>query len=182
MSHPERMVRIQLEVPLSLVARVDALDRGRRSGRDAPPGKAALYLDALRRGLAALEAGADERPDRAPEPPTPHPADAERVVLRGDRLAYGTRSGDDRRDDDRGFDTGRRADDQRRVRRAFIDEIMSRFEDGVAPSAIADALNTAGRRTARGNRWSEAAIEQLVHRERARRVRGTWRREESSGG
>lgn len=182
MSHPERMVRIQLEVPLSLVARIDALDRGRRPGDDAP-GKAALYLEALRRGIAALEAGEDEAPPR----PGPHPADTERVVLRGDHLAYGTRSGEDRRGDERGLDAGRRAEDVRRVRRAFIDEVMRRFESGEAPAAIADAFNAAGRRTARGNRWSEAAIEQLVHRERARRIRDDWgsgsaANEESSGG
>ncbi|MCB9544219.1 MAG: hypothetical protein R3F65_01405 [bacterium] len=182
MSHPERMVRIQLEVPLSLVARIDALDRGRRPG-DEPPGKAALYLDALRRGLTALEAGEAEAAPR----PGPHPADTERVVLRGDRLAYGTRSGEDRRGDERGLDAGRRAEDVRRVRRAFIDEVMRRIEDGESPASIAEALNAAGRRTARGNRFGEAAIEQLVHRERARRIRGDWRAgpaadEESSGG
>lgn len=56
MSHGERMVRIQLEVPLSMVARADALHRAR--AHDAPGRRReALYLEALDLGLRALETG-----------------------------------------------------------------------------------------------------------------------------
>lgn len=54
MTEGERTVRIMLQVPLSLVARIDALHRGH--GR--PSGtKDVIYLEALARGIAALEVG-----------------------------------------------------------------------------------------------------------------------------
>lgn len=62
MAHRERRVRIQLEVPLSMVARADALHRARARSPEpvAPSNKQDLYLEALERGLAILEAGDDE--------------------------------------------------------------------------------------------------------------------------
>ena len=100
--------------------------------------------------------------------------EAERVVLRGDHLAYGTRAGPDRRDDERGLDAGRRSEDHHRVRRAFIDRVMDWHDEGRPAADIAEALNEEGVRTARGNAWSEAAIEQLIHLEMQKRARGEW--------
>lgn len=184
MPNAERMVRIQLEIPLSLVARIDALHRAAPEDVD----KATMYLDALDRGIAALESGdiitavsraapnASAYPERARSDDAPA-----RVVLRGDRFVADARRADDRRDAPRSIEAGRRTEDHQRARRAVVDDVMSRVDGGDTPASIADALNAEGRRTARGNPWTEANVEQLVHRERARRVRDTWR-EETAGG
>ncbi len=185
MPNAERMVRIQLEIPLSLVARIDALHRAAPEAVD----KAAMYLDALDRGIAALESGdiitavsraapnTSAYPDRA----RPDDGEAARVVLRGDRFVADARRADDRRDAPRSIEAGRRTEDHQRARRAVVDDVMARVDGGDTPGSIADALNAEGRRTARGNPWTQANVEQLVHRERARRVRDTWR-EETAGG
>jgi len=62
MANGERMVRIQLEVPLSMVARADALHRARSRSPEpvGPMTKEDLYLEALARGLSTLEAGDEE--------------------------------------------------------------------------------------------------------------------------
>lgn len=186
MPNAERMVRIQLEIPLSLVARIDALHRAAPEAVD----KATMYLDALDRGVAALESGdiitaVNRAAPDAREPyadrARPDGSDPARVVLRGDRFVADARRADDRRDAPRSIEAGRRADDHQRARRAVIDDVMGRVDGGDTPASIADALNAEGRRTARGNPWTPANVEQLIHRERARRVRDTWR-EETAGG
>lgn len=191
MPNAERMVRIQLEIPLSLVARIDALHRAAPAADAAD--KAALYLDAFDRGVAALESGdvitavsrPEARRDSASRDSAPWDsasrAEPARVVLRGDRFVADARQTPERREAPRSVDDGRRTQDHQRARRAFVDDVMARVDDGGTPAAIADALNAEGRRTARGNPWTETHVEQLVHRERARRVRDTWR-EETAGG
>ena len=98
-----------------------------------------------------------------------------RFVRRGDNLAQGSRSGQDRRDDNRGLAPGRRYDEQTRVRRQFIDRVKEMRLEGCPNVVIAQLLNEEGLLTARNERWTEHAIEQLLNTERAREGRDAWR-------
>lgn len=96
------------------------------------------------------------------------------IVCRTGEYGPGSRSGRDRRDTDRGLDVGRRLDDQRRVRRRFINRVVELSDANKTAQDIAVILNDEGCRTARGHRWSTQAIDQLIRSESARRGRSAW--------
>ncbi len=100
--------------------------------------------------------------------------DDQAIVCRTGEYVPGSRQGGDRRAEDRGLDGGRRTDDQRRVRRKFIDRVVDLADEGHPPKHIASTLNDEGSRTARGHRWTTQAIDQLIRTESARRGRKAW--------
>ena len=102
-------------------------------------------------------------------------AETSRYVQRGETLAQGSRTGQDRRDDKRGLSPGRRYVEQSRVRREFIERIKEMQVQGFSNQSIAHILNDEGLVTARSERWTESAIEQLLNTERAREGREAWR-------
>jgi len=97
------------------------------------------------------------------------------VYQRDDKLVQGTRTGFDRRGDDRGLAVGRRLGEQHASRQAFITRVKEMSLQGASPSVIADFLNEEELTTARGAHWTAAAIEQLLATEEARRDRDAWR-------
>ena len=88
--------------------------------------------------------------------------EAQKIVQRGEQLAHGSRSGHDRRGEERGLDAGRRRVDHREVRTAFLNRIRDMRVMGISASSIAMVLNEEGVTTAQGQRWSAVAIEQLL--------------------
>jgi hypothetical protein len=98
----------------------------------------------------------------------------QQLVHRSGEYLFGSRSGADRRTEDRGLDAGRRVDDQRRVRRHFINRIVALADQGLPAKRIAAELNEHGVRTARGHRWTSQAIDQLLRTESARLGRRAW--------
>ena len=101
--------------------------------------------------------------------------ESQRYVLRGDLLTSGSRTGQERRIDDRGLNAGRRYLDHKRVRRAFIDRVMDMEQQGLSKKTIASILNDEELKTAAGENWTEVAITQLVAQENERRDRAAWR-------
>ena len=75
---------------------------------------------------------------------------------------HGSRSGHDRRGEERGLDAGRRRIDHREVRTAFFNRVRDMRVMGISASSIAMVLNEEGVTTAQGKRWSAIAIEQLL--------------------
>jgi len=96
------------------------------------------------------------------------------IVCRAGEYVPGTRKNSDRRAEDRGLDAGRRVDDQRRIRRRFINRVVDLADEGHPAKIIATTLNDEGCRTARGHRWTTQAIGQLIRTENARRDRKAW--------
>jgi hypothetical protein len=103
------------------------------------------------------------------------PKETQTAFQRDDKLVLGSRTGLDRRDDDRGLAVGRRLSEQQEVRRSFIDRIVEMSREGGSPTVIAGFLNEEGLKTARGEYWTEAAISQLLATEEARKDREAWR-------
>ena len=101
--------------------------------------------------------------------------EARRYVLRGDQLAAGSRTGHERRTDDRGLRAGRRYLDHKRVRRAFINRVMDMALQGLSKATIARILNDEEFKTASGSEWTATAITQLMAQENERRDRAAWR-------
>ena len=109
------------------------------------------------------------------EDDTAPPSEADTVYRREDDLATGTRSGSDRRGDERGLAVGRRLVDQQTSRQSFIARVLEMSLEGASPMVIANFLNEEEFTTARGAHWTPAAIEQLIATEEARRERDAWR-------
>ena len=103
------------------------------------------------------------------------PKETQTVFQRDDKLVHGTRSGFDRRGDDRGLAVGRRLGEQQASRQAFIARVREMSLQGASPSVIAELLNDEEFTTARGAHWTPEAIEQLLATEEARRDRDAWR-------
>ena len=103
------------------------------------------------------------------------PRDSQTVFQRDQNLVPGTRSGFDRRGDERGLAVGRRLADQQSSRQAFIARVKEMSLQGASSAVIADFLNEEELTTARGAHWTAAAIEQLLATEEARRDRDAWR-------
>ena len=100
--------------------------------------------------------------------------ESRRIVQRGEELAFGSRQGDDRRTGTRGLAVGRRFVDQHKARREFIEEIRTMSLEGCSADTIARFLNEEGLRTARDDKWTGSAIEQLLKTEDERREREAW--------
>jgi hypothetical protein len=100
--------------------------------------------------------------------------DTGQLVPRSGEYLFGSRSSGERRTGERGLDAGRRVDDQRRVRRRFINRIVALSDQGHSAKRIATELNRAGVRTARGHQWTPQAIGQLLRAEGARLERRAW--------
>ena len=97
-----------------------------------------------------------------------------KIVQRGDELAHGSRTGTDRRGDDRGLDAGRRMVDHRRVRQAFEERITEMIAIGISPATIARILNDEEETTAHGAAWTESAIQQLLNMSEQRVLKAAW--------
>ncbi len=104
----------------------------------------------------------------------PEADDGQSIVCRTGEYGPGSRNAPDRRSEERGLDAGRRVDDQRRIRRRFINRVIDLADGGHDPNGIAATLNEEGCRTARGHRWSTQAIDQLIRTENARLGRKAW--------
>ena len=106
--------------------------------------------------------------------------EAKKIVQRGETLAKGSRSGRDRRGEDRGLDAGRRRVDHREVRTAFLARVRDMRLMGMSNSSIAMILNDEGVTTAQGHKWSSIAIQQLldvaesIDRKKAWTPLGNW--------
>ena len=108
------------------------------------------------------------------KPPSKGPTHGVRIVQRGDELAQDSRSGTDRRGEGRGLNAGRRIDDHRRVRDAFLERVREMLAIGVSPSTAARILNDEGETTAQGEEWTESAIQQLLSVAGKRAHRTAW--------
>lgn len=170
-------VRVSVPISMELLARVEALQ-----GLLTHPkrNKSQLLAEALERGVAALESEAEverakvaaRQAEVAATPVTSE--ETGKVVVRHGKLAFGTRKDAERRGGERGLNAGRRAEDRRRARRAFVERVFEMIAGGCTHQEVADRLNDEGFTTARGNPWSGRAIGQLVRVEREKRAREAW--------
>ena len=102
-------------------------------------------------------------------------AETGKFFLRDSGLVHGTRTGQVRRDEDRGLKAGRRYSDHSRVRREFIDRVLDMKIKGVSALSISKILNDEGLRTAGNLPWTEKSIVQLIETEKSRAKRDAWR-------
>ena len=153
---------MSVPVTLDVLARVDALVKAAPPGER--PDKATLLSHAIELGLSEMEHA----------PPDVGRGESSMVYQREGHLSFGTRSTEeDRRVEPRG-PVGRRDDDRRQARKAFVERVLRLVDQGHEYGDIAQQLNDEGVTTSRGQPWSGVAIKQVVRTEKAKRARQAW--------
>ncbi len=174
----KKTVRVSVPVSLELLGRLEQLVSNTPGPK--PPSKSDLLAEAIERGIALMEVDSRARHTEAAarrvavEAGHLAPDEAHNVVRREGRIAFGSRTGVDRRTGPRPEQGGRRDADNRQARQVFLQKVMQLANEGKSYKEIAEALNAEGITTSRGQPWSTSAVAQVVRTEREKRERQAW--------